>query len=104
MLIGGVVLSRSADALAVQTGLWSGFTGLLLLSFATSLPEMCAVVFAVRLRRLELALGEVLGANIFNLGIFFLADIVYDGPLVLAEAGRFEIVPRCSACSLPASC
>ena len=91
VLAAGVTLSRTADAIAVQTGLGAGFTGLLLLGFATSLPEVSTAIYAVRLRRFEMAIGEVLGANIFNLGIIFLADIALAGPPILASAGSFEI-------------
>jgi cation:H+ antiporter len=91
VLAAGVTLSRTADALAEQTGLGSGFTGLLLLGLATSLPELSTAIYAVRLRRFEMAIGEVLGANIFNLGIIFLADIAFGGPPILASAGTFEI-------------
>ena len=91
VLAAGVTLSRTADALASQTGLGSGFTGLLLLGFATSLPEVSTAVYAVRLRRFEMAIGEVLGANIFNSGIIFLADIAFSGPPILASAGQFEL-------------
>jgi len=91
VLLAGVTLSRTADALAGQTGLGSGFTGLLLLGLATSLPEVSTAVYAVRLRRFEMAIGEVLGANIFNLGIIFLTDIAFGGAPILASAGRFEL-------------
>ncbi len=87
----GITLSRTADALAQQTGIGSGFVGLLLLGIATSLPEISTAVHAVRLRRFELVIGEVLGANIFNLGIILLADVALAGPPILNAAGRFEI-------------
>ena len=87
----GVTLSRSAGALADQTGLGSGFTGLLFLGLATSLPELSTAIFAVRFRRFEMAIGEVLGANIFNLAIIFLADLVFSQAPILASAGTFEV-------------
>jgi cation:H+ antiporter len=91
VLAAGITLSRAADALAVQTGIGSGFVGLMLLGIATSLPEISTAVHAVRLRRFELVIGEVLGANIFNLGIVFLADIAFSGPPILNAMGGFEI-------------
>ena len=45
----------------------------------------------MRLRRFEMAIGEVLGANIFNIGIIFPADIAFSGPPILASAGQFEL-------------
>jgi cation:H+ antiporter len=91
VLVAGVTLSYTADALATQTGLGAGLTGLLLLALATSLPEITTVTFAVRMRRFELAIGDVLGANIFNLAILLFADIAFEGPAIFSTAGPFEI-------------
>lgn len=91
VFLSGVVLARSADALAEQTGLGSGLTGLVLLGLATSLPEVSTITEAVRLRRFELAIGEVLGSNIFNLSILFVADVAFAGPSITSLAGPFEV-------------
>ncbi len=89
---GGYLLSMSADGVAEQLGLDSGIVGLLLVGFATSLPELSTITAAVRLGRYEMAIGDVFGTNIFNLSIFLVADLFYDGGPVLGEAGLFEIV------------
>ncbi|MDC7785045.1 sodium:calcium antiporter [Rhodoplanes sp. TEM] len=92
ILVAGLVLSQSADAIAKQTGLGSGIVGLVLVAFATSLPEVSSITAAVRRKRYEMALGDVFGTNILTVGLVFLADLFYrDGP-VLAQAGRFEAV------------
>lgn len=85
----GFVLARSGEALAEQTGLGSSFFGAVFLAAATSLPEMSIVFSAVRLRRYEMAIADVLGANLFCLALLFLVDAVYAGPPVLNEVGRF---------------
>ena len=90
VFLAGAVLSQTADALAVQTGLGSGIFGLVFLGLATSLPELSTTVSAVRVRRFEMAIGIVLGANIFDLAILLLVDLVYSGPAVLSLAGPFE--------------
>jgi cation:H+ antiporter len=48
------------------------------------------VVTALRLRRHEMAFGQVLGTNFVNLSLFALADAVYRGGPVVNELGRFE--------------
>jgi cation:H+ antiporter len=63
-----------------------------LVGFATSLPELSSIISAVRLRRYEMALGDVFGTNILTLGLIFLADLVYAGDPVLNQAGRFEAI------------
>jgi cation:H+ antiporter len=92
ILIAGFFLSRSGEALAEQTGLGQSFFGLVVLAAATSLPEFSSAVGAVRLDRPQLAIGDILGANLFNLSMLLLVDVLYrDGP-VMSEAGPFEIV------------
>lgn len=91
ILVAGFVLSSSADALATQTGLSSGIVGFVLVGLATSLPEISSITAAVKMRRYEMALGDVFGTNIFNLMLIFLADLIYVRGPVLGAAGRFEV-------------
>ena len=86
---GGFVLAHSAEAIAEQTGLGTSFFGAVFLAASTSLPEVSTVLSAVRLRRYEMALSDVLGTNIFNIIILFIVDLLYAGGPVLAEVGRF---------------
>lgn len=92
ILVAGFCLAQSGDAIAKLTGLSSGIVGLVLVGFATSLPELSSIISAVRLRRYEMAMGDVFGTNILTLGLIFLADLVYSGEPVLNQAGRFEAV------------
>lgn len=39
-----------------------------------------------------MAVGDIFGANLFNVAMIFLIDLVYVGPPVLALAGPFEVV------------
>lgn len=98
----GYVLAISADAIANQAGIDSGVVGLILVGFATSLPELSTLISAAKLRRIELAIGDVFGTNIFNLAIFLVADAFYsDGP-ILRSGGLFEIVAVLIALSMTA--
>lgn len=90
ILAAGFVLARSGEALAEQTGLGASFFGAAFLALATSLPEMSIVFSAVRIRRYEMAIGDIFGANLFGLALLFAVDAAYDGPPVLNEVGRFS--------------
>lgn len=88
----GFLLSMTGDALAKQTGLGASFVGFFLVGISTSLPELSTITAAIRLKRYEMAIGDILGSNVFNLLLIFLADVVYRGGPVFDHAGRFEIV------------
>ena len=53
------------------------------LAFSTSLPELATSFAAIRLHAPELAITNVLGSNLFNMGfVLFLDDVAYsDGVL-----------------------
>lgn len=96
ILFAGFVLAKTGDAIATKTGLGASLIGLVLVSAATSLPETGSIYAAVRLKRYEMAIGDIFGGNLFNIVLIFLADAVYTGDggssLVLNQAGPFEAV------------
>lgn len=92
VVVAGYTLARSGEALAVETGLGSSMVGFLLVGFATSLPEISSMVGAIRLRRYELAVGDIFGTNLFDLMLVPVADLLFRGGPILNQAGRFEIV------------
>jgi cation:H+ antiporter len=56
------------------------------------MPELSTITKALRLRRYELAFGQVLGTNFVNLSLLLIADAVFTGEAVMNELGRFESV------------
>ena len=72
-------LVRSADGIAVITGLSAGFIGAALLAVVTSLPEMVATVAAVRMHAYDLAVGNLFGSNLFNMFALGLTDVLFLG-------------------------
>ncbi len=96
----GYALSVTGDVIAQRTGLGEGFVGFMLIGVATSMPELSTIVTALKLRRHEMAFGQVLGTNFVNLSLFALADIVYPGGPVVNELGRFEVLSALLGLSL----
>lgn len=88
----GFLLSSTAEALAVQSGLGANFIGAALLALATSLPELSTVIAAMRLRRYEMAIADILGTSMFNILLIVLVDAVFRGPPVLRLAGEFSLL------------
>lgn len=88
----GYVLSRTGDAIAEQAGVTSAIVGFALIGTATSLPELVTVITALKLRRPEMAFGQVLGTNFINLSLLPIGDWIYQGEPVMNTLGPFETV------------
>jgi len=73
----GVLLTRCADVIAEATGLGRLLVGSLFLAVATSLPEMSVTLSAVRRGYSDLAVGDLLGATLFNLLTLSLIDLLH---------------------------
>jgi cation:H+ antiporter len=84
VVVGAAVwLAFVGDSLAEELGLERSFIGTQFLALSTSLPELAASIAAIRLGAPELAISNVLGSNLFNMGfVLFIDDAVYvDGPI-----------------------
>jgi cation:H+ antiporter len=70
-LIGLVVAGKMTEISAVGMARWLGFgeavIGMTVVALATSLPELAVVVSAARRGQTDLAVGNVVGSNVFNL-------------------------------------
>src|SRR5690606_30115806 len=88
----GFTLSRTGDAIAEQTGMTSALVGFALIGLATSTPELATILTALRLKRPEMAFGQVLGTNFVNLSLLPLGDALFDGGPIIGELGAFEVV------------
>jgi cation:H+ antiporter len=91
ILVAGFMLAKTGEAIAEQTGLGQSFAGFALVAISTSLPEVTTVVSSVRLRRYVMAVSDIFGTNLFNIGLVFLVDVAYRGGPILNEVGRFSI-------------
>jgi cation:H+ antiporter len=102
ILVAGYAVTRSGEAIAMQTGIGSSFFGFLFLATATSLPEASSAIAAARRNRPEIAMGDILGGNSFNLMLIFLIDLTYRGGPVLGQVGTFSAVAATLAIALNA--
>lgn len=92
ILATGTALSITGDQIAIITGIGSSFIGSFLVAAVTSLPEAVAVLVALRLNNVNMAVGAILGSNIFNMIILALSDPVYtEGTLISGVSGAAMI-------------
>lgn len=74
MILGGVIVVwgsditvDSATAIAKMIGLSERFIGLTIVALGTSLPELVTSVVAARKGNADIAIGNIVGSNIFNI-------------------------------------
>jgi len=79
----GIWLVNIGGRIAESTSLNQSFIGALILSFATSLPELAVSMAAIRLGSIDMAIANILGSNFFDVCIPSFMDVVYrEGPLL----------------------
>jgi len=88
----GMWLSITADAIAQTTGWGQSFIGSFMLAIVTSLPELAVGIPLVRMGEFDMAIGNLLGSNIFNIAIIPVADIFFTQGAILANVSQNHIL------------
>lgn len=70
LVVGGEVIVKSATSIAHALGVSDAIIGLTVVALGTSLPELATSCMAAFKKNCDIALGNVIGSNIFN--IFFI--------------------------------
>ena len=67
IILGSNLAVDSASAIAAALGLSKRFIGLTVVALGTSLPELVTSVTAARKGNADIAIGNIVGSNIFNI-------------------------------------
>ena len=90
LVIGARLLTDNSVALARSFGVTEAVIGLTIVAAGTSVPELAASIVAAMKKEPDIALGNVIGSNIFNiLGILGIASMV--APLTAPDISRFDL-------------
>jgi cation:H+ antiporter len=80
----GAYLPYVAEQLAAVTGLGRTFVATTFVALSTSLPEIVVTHTALKVGAVDLAVGNMLGSNLFNVAILAVDDLFYfKGPLLM---------------------
>lgn len=79
-------LAKYGDIIAVRTRLGGMFIGLLLLAGATSLPEVLTTISSMNQGVPNLAAGNLLGSNMFNMVMLAILDLAAQQQRILRAA------------------
>lgn len=67
IILGGDMVVNSATDIATSFGMSANLVGLTIVAVGTSLPEFVTSVVAIKKGETEIAIGNVIGSNIFNI-------------------------------------
>jgi cation:H+ antiporter len=82
LVVGGRLIVYSAVELATAWGMPERLIGLTIVSIGTSLPELATSIVAATKRNTDIAVGNIVGSNIFN--VFFIlgtSAVIYPVPM-----------------------
>lgn len=69
IVIGSNLVVDNASSLALAIGVSEKMVALTIIAFGTSLPELVTSVAATRKGEYDIAIGNIVGSNIFNIGV-----------------------------------
>lgn len=67
IIVGGILIVESVEAISLFTGLSTSILGLTLTAVATSLPELLTTIYSQNNNQEKITIGNILGSNIYNL-------------------------------------
>lgn len=99
LVIGGRLLVSGAVDIAKAAGMSEALVGLTIIAVGTSLPELATSVVAALRKHADIAIGNVIGSNIFNI-FFVLGTTSTIASLPISNALNFDIVVSIIATAL----
>lgn len=91
IMVGGDLVVDSSVKIAESFGISTQLIALTVVALGTSLPELVTSVVAARKRETDIALGNVIGSNIFNI-FFVLGSAAVVSPLTLDITAFIDIL------------
>ncbi|MFP4478291.1 MAG: calcium/sodium antiporter, partial [Candidatus Izemoplasmatales bacterium] len=91
IIFGGWLVVKQSQSIALSLGMSETLVGLTIVAIGTSLPELVTAITAAIKKQSEIALGNVIGSNIFNT-FFVLGVSSAITPLVVEAKIIFDII------------
>lgn len=100
IVIGSELVVNSATTLATALGVSERIISLTIIAFGTSLPELITTIVASRKKEAALALGNILGSNIFNICVVLGIPVAIFGTVTPASFQIIDLVVMVASASL----
>lgn len=78
----GIWMANVGEKIVLTSGISETFTGTLLLGFATSLPEIIVSITALKAGSANMAVGNILGSNLFDMCVIPFLDVLTQTPIL----------------------
>lgn len=91
LVIASILITYVTDLISIKLKLGAGLAGALFLGIATSLPELTSSISLARMENFNMVTGNIVGSNLFNFLILFIADVLYLGDGIYNFADRQNI-------------
>lgn len=91
IVIGGILVTNAAKGIAIKLGMSEWLVGLTIVSVGTSLPELVTSVVAAFKKESDIAIGNIIGSNIFNI-LFILGMTAVITPVSLNVAAIVDVL------------
>lgn len=91
IILGGNMVVDSASNIALSFGISENLIALTVVAIGTSLPELVTSVVATRKKESDIALGNVIGSNIFNI-FFILGASASISPILISMNSLIDII------------
>lgn len=88
----GIWLSLVGDEIVATTGWGASFVGSLFLAITTSMPELAVAVAAFRLGAIDMAVADILGANMLDMAFIIWVDLFYTPGPILTMVSRAHLI------------
>ena len=88
----GIWLSFVGSEIAVTYGWHASFVGSLFLAITTSLPELTVCMAALRLGAIDMAVADILGANMLDIAYIFIVDVFYTKGPILSSVSSVHLI------------
>jgi cation:H+ antiporter len=96
----GVWLSFVGNEIAEVTRWDTSFVGSLFLAISTSVPETVVAISALRLGAIDLAVADILGANMLDVTYIFLLDLFYTREPILSSVSNAHCITSLAAAAM----
>ena len=96
LILGGRLFVDSGSEMAAGFGVSEAFIGITVMAVGTSLPELAASVVAAMKKKGQMALGNIVGSNIFNI-LFILGTCSMVTPLTLGGITLVDVLVMIAA-------